>query len=197
MEQRGLLSPNAAPETDGAAPEGFAQATPEEQAQYEQFVKNAWQLVYGGGKVKPEILTALDGDGDPKEGLAQTTVGIVARLKQSADESGAEISADVVLHAGIEILADLANLQKEAGIADLSDDEQEGAFYRAVDLYRDMLQKSGGLDTGALEEDFGALVEADRQGNPDAVLPGATEAAQRFSGKGEAPAEGDEEGGDA
>lgn len=158
-------------------------ATPEEQAQYDAFVKNGFEIIYSGGKVAPNILKALDGDGDPKAGLANVTVMVVSRLVKSADEAGQDISADVVMHGGAEILADLANVQKEAGIADLSDDEQEGAFYQAVDMYRDMEQKMGGIDEAGLEEDFTALMEANDNGNIDDVVPGASQAAARFEQK--------------
>lgn len=180
----GLLNGQPTP-VDAAAPtmmggEQGEEVTPEEQAQYDAFVKNGFKIIYTGGTVSPEILKALDGDGDPKAGLASVTVMVVSRLVKSADEAGQEISADVVLHGGAEILADLADVQKEAGIADLSDDEQEGAFYKAVDMYRDMEQKTGGIDEAGLEEDFRSMMEANENGALDSVVPGATEAAARF-----------------
>lgn len=192
---RGLLSKDEAPEDTGAEmpdESGMPQASPEEQALYTEFVNNGFKLVYAGGEVKPAILTSLEGDGEPMEGLANTTVAIVARVAQAAEEAGQDLDAGLIMHAGSEILADLANLQKEAGIAELSEDEIEGAFYRAVDLYREQAQSAGKLDTAGLEEDFIALSEADEAGDPDAVLPGATEAARRLAGKAQ-PAEGEEE----
>ena len=164
--------------------------TPEEQAQYDAFVKNGQKIIYGSGKVSSKILKALDGDGDPISGLATVTVMVVSRLVTSAKEAGQEISSDVVMHGGSEILADLADLQKEAGIADLSDDEQETAFYKAVDMYRDMEQKTGGIDEAGLEEDFMTLMEANENGTLDDVVPGASKAAQRFEQRGMAAPEG-------
>src|SRR5947207_781737 len=64
------VDPNAAP-VDPNAPDGQGatvpddqgeQATPEEQAAYEEFVKTGYDLMYKGGKVNPGILKMLDDD---------------------------------------------------------------------------------------------------------------------------------------
>lgn len=50
--------------------------TPEEQAEYDQFMENALQLIYNdgeeGGEVRPEVLKALKIGGKPKKGAATT-----------------------------------------------------------------------------------------------------------------------------
>jgi hypothetical protein len=170
---------------DDEAAEGEPNVSPEEQKQYDQFVNNAYSLIYSsdnGGKaiVRPQILNSLKGNGDPKEGLATTVALVVKRTADSARESGMDISGDVMLHGGQEILEDLADLQREAGIADLSAEEIEGAMYRALDLYRETAQADGSLDTAALAQDFKQMVDADKAGRLDEVVPGASKAAERL-----------------
>lgn len=187
---RGLLSaakpedePQAPPpeaETDAAPEVGdeLEGVSPEEQKLYERVVANAYNVIYDK-KSMPEILKSLNGD-IPGEALAMTAATVVKRVADSARENGQPIPGDVLLHAGQEILEELADLQNEAGIADLPPQEVEAAFYKALDLYREMAQADGTLDEDALEQDFKTMVEANAAGELDQVLPGANAAADRF-----------------
>jgi hypothetical protein len=167
-------------ETDAAPEAGdtLEGVSPEEQKLYERVVANAYNLIYDK-KSMPEILKSLNGD-IPGEALAMTAATVVKRVADSARENGNPIPGDVLLHAGQEILEELADLQTEAGIADLPPQEVEAAFYKALDLYREMAQADGTLDEGALEQDFKTMVEANAAGELDQVLPGADAAADRF-----------------
>lgn len=188
MTQGGPM-PGAEPANDAG---GGVAASPEEQAMYDRFVKNAYKLIYdvnadGKGTVRKGVLESLKGAGDPKEGLATTAVSVAKRVADSAAEAGVDLDGEIILHAGKEILEDLADLQVQAGIADLSEDDIEGAFYRAADLYRETAQAEGKLDTGVLARDFKAMQDADAAGRLDDVVPGATQAAERMkmiAGKG-------------
>lgn len=164
-----------------AGEEAQPNVSPEEQQQYEQFVGNAMTLIYDEDRT-PRMLAGLKGAGNPAEGLASTAVTVVKGLADSAEQNGVQISPDVMMHGGLEIIEELADLQREAGIADLTPEEIEGAFYRALDLYRESATAEGKLDTAALEQDFAVMQQADQQGRLGEVLPGADQAAQRFAG---------------
>jgi len=164
----------------GGGPEG-QQASPEEQQQYDMFVNNAYQMVYDD-KILPGILKSMQGNGDPKEGLANTTAMVVMQVEESAKQNGKEIGPDVLFHGGTEIMESLAETAEAAGMHDYSEEEMEGALYRALDIYREM--KGGEINQEAIQQDFSALVQADQQGNLTDMLP-------QLKGMKGKPAEGD------
>lgn len=129
--------------------------SPEEQAAYDEFVKNGMRLVYQNGEVTPAILNQLKGDwGDvqqmlgelppdegaldpknPVDNLAVATVGIVLALEASAAQAKKELDPGVVFHGGVEILEQLADVAEAGNIHDFSEEEMDGAANRAALLY--------------------------------------------------------------
>lgn len=170
-------APNTA--SPDAAEGDTPNASPEEQAQYDQFVGNAFKLMYDRALL-PKTMESLKGAGDPKEGLAATAVMIGKRVLDSARENGVEIDGAIQMQGGAEIIEHLAEIQREAGIADLSEEEIEGALYRALELYGETAKAEGTLDTEVFAQDFKAMVDADKAGRLDEVVPGATEAAEHM-----------------
>ena len=152
--------------------------TPEEQAQYDQFIDNAFSAIYDE-KSLPQIIESLKGNGNPVDGLANTAVAVVTRVEDSAEKAGQALSPDVVFNAGSEILEDLAELASKAGIHEFTPDEVEGALFQAMDLYREMRGRDGGAARPQIVEDFNQIVELDQAGKLDEVAPGLTE---RFGG---------------
>jgi len=185
------MRPDEMPPEDGGAPREAmppqgggpdnSNVSPEEQQQYEGFVGNYLRLVYQDDEMRPALLESLGGDGNPVEGLANTAAMVVKRLVDSARGKGADISQDVIFHAGAEeIIPDLAELQADAKIADLGEQEIEAAMYRALDIYREAEMGEGNLDTETLSRDMAEMVEADKQGRLGEMVPGAEKAAQRL-----------------
>ncbi len=146
--------------------------SPEEQEAYDTFVSNGLQLMSKGGKINDAILQRLEATGDPIDDLANATVMIVVTLVESAANSNAPVPDEVVMHGGVEILEHLVELAEKAGIHDYTEKEMEGALYRALDYYREWGKQSGRVDEEALKGEFEQIVEADRSGRLDAVLPG-------------------------
>jgi len=171
--------PEPAPE-----PEDKGNVSPEEQAQYDQFVAQGMKL-YNDPKVMPAILHQIEGNGDPVNGLASATATIVVRLVHSLKGQPTKMSGDVIYHGGVEILEQLADLGAVTKLHDFTPEEMQQAELRAVDMVRDMLTKSGDIDNEAVMQDFNALVEADKAGALDEMLPGVSEGA--------APAKGEED----
>ena len=193
----GLLSARSAPgDTNelrmpgGGDVEGeAANVTPEEQAQYDEFVNNALEIIYPAqtqGQPSPQIINSLSGQmseqerellaqadpplgNSPIDNLAGTGAAVVVMVEGSAAQAGARIDDDVLFHAGADILAELAEVAEAAKIHPYSEEEMESALYRALDIYR---MSSPRVDPEMLAQEFGQIAEADKAGQLDQVLPG-------------------------
>jgi hypothetical protein len=180
------------PEGEPSMPEGEGEqpsnVSPEEQRQYEMFVDNCYSLIYDK-KTIGNVLKSLDATDDPKMNLANTTVMIVKRVADSARQAGQQVSTDVLMHGGAEVLEDLADLAAKMGLHSYTPDEIEGAVYIAADLYRGMAEADGTLDIEGSKRDMAKAIQADQAGQMDAIIPGAS---ARFGAKKE-PAEPEDE----
>jgi hypothetical protein len=189
----------------GVGPVGFADGpaeedetpnvSPEEQKQYDLFVENGMELLYTpDGQPHPEVLKRLSTGNKPIDTLAQTTVWLVTILEQDATRNNAPIDSDVLFHGARELMEQLIDLAEAAGIHTFKEAEIQGAWYQALDMYREANSDEGGRfnkDEAAAE--FEALNEADKEGRADEVLPGF----ERFSEQGIAMAMQDQNDPDA
>lgn len=177
----GLMQPQGQPQAQPqqGMPQGEEESnvSPEEQKSYNNFVTNGMKLMYSE-KTMPQVVKAIQGGGNPVEGLANAALTVVTQLEQSAKQKGVEISPDVKYHGSEELLAQMAELAEAAGIHEFSEEELEQAFFLALDLYRVGKQQSGELDEGALKQDMQMLQAANEQGQLDQVVPGASQYAQ-------------------
>lgn len=179
--------PNAPPSPDdGSQDQGDSsdgeQASPQEQQQYDEFVNNCYNAIYtedNPPKVQPSILQGLANKSDPITGLADTSAAVVHGVVMNAAKNGVKIDPTIILHGGMEVIADLAKVAKLAKIHTYTPKEQEAATYRAVDMYRQM-QGNDPQAQQAAQQDLSTMQQANASGNLDSVLPGATEAAQHF-----------------
>lgn len=147
-----------------------ANVSPEEQAQYDQFMDRAFALAYDE-RTFPTIMNRIVKAPDPVEGLAAVTAMLVGRLKDSAARQNVPLSPDVLYHGGAALLEDLADTAGKAGLHDYTPDEVEGALYRALDIYRGM-EGENPAGRQAVAQDWEMMVQADRAGTLDRVLPG-------------------------
>lgn len=163
------------------------QASPEEQALYDDFVGRAQSILLPQkGEVSGEILANLRGDFDPQaaqvfaqvepplapspqDAVSGTAVLLTLMIEASAMQEGIDYPDDVAMHAGAEVVEMLAAVSEAAGIHDFSDEEMEGMFYRALDLYRYVGPR---IDENALKQGFEQIVQADQAGKLNEVLPG-------------------------
>ena len=163
----------------GDPTEAEGNVTPEEQEQYDAFMQNALEVIYPRGEdaqVAPNILNGLKATPDkPLLALANTAVSMVVGLRDSAEKAGNPIGDDVLFHAGADLVAELAEVAEAANIHEFSEEEIENAFYMALDLYRGEAQQSGRIDQEAAKQAIGQVVEADRNGTIEQVLPGISE----------------------
>lgn len=163
----------------GEPTEAEGNVSPEEQEQYDAFMQNALEVIYPRGEdaqVAPNILNGLKATPDkPLLALANTAVSMVVGLRDSAEKAGNPIGDDVLFHAGADLVAELAEVAEAANIHEFSEEEIENAFYMALDLYRGEAQQSGRIDQEAAKQAIGQVVEADRNGTIEQVLPGISE----------------------
>lgn len=179
----------------GVAPEESADeeqpnVSPEDQAQYDQFVQNGMELMYGE-QVMPALLKSIESTEDPAEGLGNAVATLVMRLDDSASKAGQEISGDVKLHAAKELLEQMAELAEEAGIHEYTEEEMESAFYFALDVYRTTRQAEGKINPEEFQGDMQEIQAADQEDRIDEVLPGLSgyavqsdKSAQKPAGRG-------------
>jgi len=171
--------------------EGTVEATPEEQALLEKFVKKAWELTYADNTF-PQVVEMLSGGGeggDPVKGLAMATDMIVAKVAMAAEEAGEQIAPDVLYHAGADVLEDLAEISRVGKIKDYSQDPDglESAWFQALDLYRDRLQKSGKLDQQSANADMQKLMRADQDGTLERIMRSLADSDQSGQAGGPVP----------
>lgn len=177
-------APNAPPQ--GSGDDG--QVGPEEQAMYDQFVNTALDIIYpeqGEQKVAAAILQNLKGELDPRisqlfegaqpplqqnptDSLAATGVVVTIMTQESMGNGGAQVPADIILHAGAEILEILNELAEAAGIVNMTEDDLGDTSLRAMDLFR---VASPTIDQEGLTAEFQQIVEADKAGNLGSILP--------------------------
>jgi hypothetical protein len=173
------------PQGDPNAPaqgEEESNVSPEEQQLYDTVVKKAGDIIYGDGKVMPEILHSLEPAREPAKdpaggnpavlALANTAVQIVSKLDISSKEQNIEIPDDVLYHAGAEIIEMLAEVAEAAKIHDYTQEEINGALVQAVDSYRTIAERMGRTNDETLKGQFKEILDADSQGRLGDVVPG-------------------------
>lgn len=160
-------------------------ATPEEQAQYDAFVKGGMKLIADQGErildlldEDPADLKAVLGDAVPTEvspplALAATTVIVVLETLRRAGEKPED---EIIMHGGKELLEQIAQLAEDAKEQDYSQDQLNQAWLMGLDLYRETAGAEGLIDNDALKAQFDDLVTADKQGRLGEVLPALAKA---------------------
>ncbi|MEM7674513.1 MAG: hypothetical protein AAF449_00770 [Myxococcota bacterium] len=159
------------------APASFSQeASPEEQASYDQLVGNALVLAFDKERL-PSVLKGLRGGDDPIEGLSRTAANIFVRVAKDAEANGVPLAGEVSFAAGTEIVESLAELSTAAGIHDFENDAEalEGAYFRALDHARVMMQQSGGLSQETAQQDMARLQAMDESGELERMMVGLAE----------------------
>lgn len=174
--------PGQAPQATQDGADDSTNVTPEEQAMYDQFMENAFQIVMPEGDQPAQaVMDQLQGNFPPElqemlakvdpalnpqsvtDNVAATTALIVLYLQSSAQEAGQNVPGYIAFEAGHDIAASLAD------VVGIDEQASEMAFYRACDIYR---QISPFVDQDELAQEFGQLVEAEKSGALDQAVPG-------------------------
>ena len=169
----------------GVAPEvgfqGEANVSKKEQAAYDKFMDNGFNLIYDKSTM-PQLLKRISQSANPVEGLATVTVGVVRRLMAAAEKAGQKIDPTVLLHGGADLMGDIAELAKKAGVHEFTDEEIENAALTAMDQFGMQEIESGGFDQKAVADDFNAMMQADKEGRLGELLPGVDQLQQPGAG---------------
>jgi hypothetical protein len=164
-------------------PGATSQASPEEQAQYDQFVGRAMEIIYKP-EMFPRVVEMLRGGGNegedpeqtgqsgPAQGLANATAMIVTRVFKAAMEAGAELSPDVLFHGGSELFMQLAEISDAAGISDYANDRDklEAAYFLAIDLTTQQLRADGLIEEQEAKAAMQQLQEMDANGQLEPIF---------------------------
>lgn len=192
---QGLQQPQTALQPGGSPGEP---ASPEEQALYEDLVLRAEAvLAPEQEQISGEILANLKGDFDPQvaqllagaeppianspqDSVSATATVMMMAIEAQAEKDGTRYPDEVVQHAGTDVVELLVAVSEAAGIHDFDEQEMDGMYYRAVDLYRLVSPRA---DEEALKGHFSTLVQANEAGQMDKVLPGLPGGSEMQGGK--------------
>lgn len=103
------------------------QATPEEQADYEQFVLKAIQFIHGPKSSRAVLQHLNQKDTSVPEAVGRTTAFIVKNISNSAKLAKASVSPDVMFEASHEIVEELLGVGSASGIFPIKWPEQDNA----------------------------------------------------------------------
>lgn len=170
------MEAGSGPEPSGDSdqiPAGYEKASPEDQALYNKFVGLAKKAIFDPQAGLPATLNLLKSTSDPIEAVAEAAVGIAGRVVGEARKGGVDLPGDVLLNGGAEIVSDIAELAEAAGIAQLSDQDTEQAFYLAADKWAQKARQIGIYDDQRGQQDLAALnQQADAGGFNDLIPSG-------------------------
>lgn len=137
------------------------QATPEQMAEYNQFVGHAMLLLWDEEFI-PQGVELLEAHPDVADAIANIAVVLIQRILAGALEQGHQMSLEVLLHGGKKIVEEVGEFAEASGAQGVNDEVLEDAFYNAADKMRPYLQGKGffsdadvGVGEEAIRQQFG------------------------------------------
>lgn len=128
------------------------EVSPEEQAQYDQFVTRAMVMIHHQ-ESRDRVLKALNNPNmTVHESVGRTTAMITKMVENMAAAAKVKLSPDVMFHGAQEIVGDLMEVGRAAGVFKLDDAaaaaETEKAFLSAVKMYGEALSQGKNAPVG-------------------------------------------------
>lgn len=121
-------------------------ASPEEQQQYDLFVSQVYQLIYGphSGDLVEQAIQKATPDNIVMV-LANTAAKSIISVEKSAKEGGADLPDDVVFHGGAEIVSDLVDYAAKMGkvTEQQHDDIINQVAFQTIKIYGDQALAEG------------------------------------------------------
>lgn len=179
-EPMGHMNPGAAKQPGQAVTSGQEDepnVSPEEQAAYDQFMNNAYNIIYDE-TIAPKMLEIIKTAEDPKAALAMAAVNVVMTIQDSAAKDGQTISEDILVHGGVNVIEDIANFANVSGAHTYKPKDIEEASLAAMDLYGSMAVDRGLVDKDSAVSGYNDLIKANEEGRLEEVLPNAKDAAK-------------------
>ena len=176
--------------------DGSVNATEEEQMQHDLLATRARKMIFG--PAKEDILTMLGASEAPSKAMGEAGAMIMKSLWTAAKEGGMEIPSDVVIEAGTEVVDDLNELGKSAGVFKYDDkksedSELEQAMLWGVKYYGDGLVTGGEISPEMMQEAQQLTAEGiEEEGGPKApqqtpIAAGVGQAMQQGAPQGAPP----------
>lgn len=153
-------------------PPGYEYASDDEQRLYDAFVGGAKMMLFDGGPGLQQTAHYLQQAGDPVEAIADIASIIAGRVYTAARDKGEDIPADVLLHGGHEIVADVAELAQALGLGQFEPQQIDQAFYRAADKFGGMARQMGAYSDKQAEQDKADLDQMADSGDLERLLGG-------------------------
>lgn len=172
-EQAGFGAAPDAMASEMPAPQGAGRggnADPQMQEIYDRFVSLAVLHIHNE-KVLPSLVERMR-SGEPVQAIGEIAATVGHAVVKKAEASGQQIPDAVLLHGGGEIVQALADIARKAGIADLSEEEVEQAFYIAADTFRQMRQGEGAVDQKQMQQGMSEIADLQGSGELDRLLEG-------------------------
>jgi hypothetical protein len=173
-------TPDPEPETNE---DGSVNATEEEQMQFDLLTVRARKMIFG--PKKNDVLKMLGSGESPAKAMGQAGALILKGLIDAAANKGMEINQDVGTEAGAEVVEDLNELGKSAGVFKYDDEESEikevsDALLWGVKFYGEAMM-SGDKLTPELQKQaqvltVEGLAEEGPQKKPNAIADGVSQA---------------------
>lgn len=152
------MTAEAMPEMDETGEEA---ATEDEQLDYDMLVVRAQKMMYGQGR--ESILELLGSSETPAQGLGQAASMLVKSLMQSAKQSGREISGEVAINAGAEIIELLSELATKNNVFQYESDEEESSEIQDAVLWGVKYYGDGMIADGEITPEMQGMAQTQMQ----------------------------------
>lgn len=161
-------------------------ASPQEQQQYDAFVKGIYRTLYGRPDVAQQTAQALlDPEEDPVDALAELAATTVDAAAQSAVRKNNRIPVDIQFAALEEIVENLAAFVEQiSGEQRYDQDALSAAFLRAAGMLGDLKVQSGELSREEAQQELMRLREADERGELATEAPDLAALAEMYRSMG-------------
>ena len=151
MNNEGDLPDNSPPEESGE------QATPQEQAQYDDIVTGGMAILYQTPDMASNVAKRLRDESKDKgiaNAIGQQAATIMLAVTGGLKQQGAHPDPDVVLNAGVEILTEIAEIALAVKLMtnDQYDKVIEEASYEATRFYGEKELAAGGISPETQKE---------------------------------------------
>lgn len=156
------------------------EAGPEEQASYNRFVSMAVMGLSDKNMLDKTIAT-MSSAGEPTEGVAEVVSAIIIRIMSMAKEQGSELTGDVLMNGGKEVVEYGIELAEAASIAEFTPDMMDETFFRVLDIVTTALKSTGDLDEEAIASDLPIFQQMEANGGLDQMLAQLDQAQQAES----------------
>lgn len=143
--------------------------TPEEQALYDKFVSMALIALYDE-KMADQFAQMISGAEDPTMAVAEVASSVALRVLSDAQENGVELTGDVLLHGGKEIVEATIEMAETVTGIEFDDQMMEASFFAAADMFRAQIEQMGMYGDDAKAEDIQAIEQMKASGQLDQMM---------------------------